>query len=104
LLAKLKVDDPLFKIAQELESVALSDEYFVQRKLYPNVDFYSGVIYRALGIPMQMFTVLFAMGRLPGWIAHWKEMHASPNKKICRPRQIYTGAPEREFVPLKKRK
>jgi citrate synthase len=104
LLAKLKVDDPLFKIAQELESVALSDEYFVQRKLYPNVDFYSGVIYRALGIPMQMFTVLFAMGRLPGWIAHWKEMHASPNKKICRPRQIYTGPTERELVPLKKRK
>jgi citrate synthase len=104
LLAKLKVDDPLFKIAHELESVALSDEYFVQRKLYPNVDFYSGVIYRALGIPMQMFTVLFAMGRLPGWIAHWKEMHASPNKKICRPRQIYTGPTERELVPLKKRK
>ncbi|MFN9750205.1 MAG: citrate/2-methylcitrate synthase, partial [Planctomycetota bacterium] len=103
LLAKLKVDDPLFKIAQELESVALNDEYFVQRKLYPNVDFYSGVIYRALGIPMQMFTVLFAMGRLPGWIAHWKEMHASPGKKICRPRQVYTGPTLREFVPLKKR-
>jgi citrate synthase len=103
LLAKLKVDDPLFKIAQELETVALNDEYFVQRKLYPNVDFYSGVIYRALGIPMQMFTVLFAMGRLPGWIAHWKEMHASPGKKICRPRQVYTGPTLREFVPLKKR-
>lgn len=103
LLAKLKVDDPLFKIAQQLETVALNDDYFVQRKLYPNVDFYSGVIYRALGIPMQMFTVLFAMGRLPGWIAHWKEMHASPGKKICRPRQVYTGPTLREFVPLKKR-
>lgn len=103
LLAKLNLEDPLFRIAQTLESVALNDEYFVERKLYPNVDFYSGVIYRALGIPVQMFTVLFAMGRLPGWIAHWKEMHESPNKKICRPRQVYIGPNRRDFVPLAKR-
>ena len=87
-------------MAQKLEEVALNDPYFVERKLYPNVDFYSGVIYRAIGIPMQMFTVLFAMGRLPGWIAHWMEMHGSPNKRIARPRQIYTGPTHREFVPL----
>lgn len=104
LLAKLSIKDPLFDVAQQLESVALKDEYFVQRKLYPNVDFYSGVIYRAIGIPVQMFTVLFAMGRLPGWIAHWVEMHHSPSKKIGRPRQIYTGANIREFVPIEKRK
>lgn len=103
LLRKLNLDDPLFHIAQELADVALHDEYFVERKLYPNVDFYSGVIYRALGIPVQMFTVLFAMGRLPGWIAHWIEMHDSPNKKIARPRQIYTGATERPYVPLAQR-
>ncbi len=104
LLAKRKIDDPIFDIAQQLEEVALNDEYFIERKLYPNVDFYSGVIYRALGIPVQMFTVLFAIGRLPGWIAHWKEMHQSPTKRICRPRQIYTGPHEREFVSLEKRK
>ncbi|MCA9103904.1 MAG: citrate synthase [Pirellulaceae bacterium] len=103
LLAKLSIDDPLFHVAQRLEATALEDEYFVQRKLYPNVDFYSGVIYRALGIPVQMFTVLFAMGRLPGWIAHWAEMHQSPTKKIGRPRQIYTGETKRDFVPLKSR-
>lgn len=103
LLAKLKIHDPLFDIAQELEAVALSDEYFIERKLYPNVDFYSGVIYRAMGIPVQMFTVLFAMGRLPGWIAHWKEMHASDVSRICRPRQVYTGATQRPFVPISQR-
>ena len=103
LLAKLDIEDPLFKIAQKLEKVALEDEYFVKRKLYPNVDFYSGVIYRAIGIPRSMFTVMFAIGRLPGWIAHWKEMHASDNKRICRPRQIYTGSNEREFVALEDR-
>ncbi|HMO13867.1 MAG TPA: citrate synthase [Pirellulaceae bacterium] len=103
LLAKLKVDDPLFEIAKELEEVALNDEYFVERKLYPNVDFYSGVIYRALGIPVQMFTVLFAMGRLPGWIAHWIEMHQSDGFRISRPRQIYTGPNERPFVPIEDR-
>jgi citrate synthase len=103
LLAKLHRNDPIFAIAQKLEETALSDPYFVKRKLYPNVDFYSGVIYRALGIPVQMFTVLFAMGRLPGWIAHWMEMHASPAKRICRPRQIYTGSKQRDFVPMEKR-
>jgi citrate synthase len=103
LLAKISRHDPLFDIAQELEAVALADDYFIERKLYPNVDFYSGVIYRAMGIPVQMFTVLFAMGRLPGWIAHWIEMHHSPTKKICRPRQIYTGERLREFVPIDRR-
>ncbi len=103
LLEKMDIDDPLFHIAQQLEEVALRDEYFVSRKLYPNVDFYSGVIYRAIGIPVPMFTVLFAMGRLPGWIAHWKEMHASENKRICRPRQVYTGENVREFVELSNR-
>ena len=97
LLNKLDLDDPLFDVAQQLEQVALNDPYFVERKLYPNVDFYSGVIYRALGIPVPMFTVLFAMGRLPGWIAHWLEMHHSPNKRICRPRQIYTGVRKRSL-------
>lgn len=96
-LSKLKIRDPLFDVAKELEEVALNDPYFIERKLYPNVDFYSGVIYRALGIPVQMFTVLFAMGRLPGWIAHWVEMHQNPSKRICRPRQIYTGPAERPF-------
>jgi citrate synthase len=103
LLAKMERQDPLFEIAQKLEEVALNDPYFVERKLYPNVDFYSGVIYRAIGIPVQMFTVLFAMGRLPGWIAHWREMHNSPTKRIARPRQVYTGSPQREFVPLEAR-
>ena len=100
LLAKIARHDPIFDIAQRLEEVALADEYFIERKLYPHVDFYSGVIYRAMGIPVQMFTVLFAMGRLPGWIAHWIEMHHSPTKKICRPRQIYTGETLREFKPI----
>ena len=104
LLAKRHIDDPIFDIAQQLEEVALSDDYFVERKLYPNVDFYSGVIYRAIGIPTQMFTVLFSIGRLPGWIAHWREMHLSPNKRIGRPRQIYVGPANREFLPLEKRK
>jgi citrate synthase len=104
LLAKMKIDDPIFEVAKALERTALEDSYFIERKLYPNVDFYSGVIYRAIGIPVQMFTVLFAIGRLPGWIAHWKEMHESPAKKICRPRQIYVGPRQREFVPLEKRK
>lgn len=97
------INDPIFEIAKKLEEVALTDDYFVQRKLYPNVDFYSGVIYRALGIPVEMFTVLFAIGRMPGWIAHWQEMRQSPGKRIYRPRQIYTGPTERAFVPLAKR-
>ncbi|MDP6676587.1 MAG: citrate synthase [Pirellulales bacterium] len=103
LLAKIDRCDPLFDIAQQLGEVARGDDYFIERKLYPNVDFYSGVIYRAMGIPEQMFTVLFAMGRLPGWIAHWMEMHQSPTKKICRPRQVYSGETLREFVPLDQR-
>jgi citrate synthase len=102
-LEKQAINDPIFDIARELEEVALSDEYFIERKLYPNVDFYSGVIYRALGIPEQMFTVLFSIGRLPGWIAHWREMHASATKRICRPRQIYTGPTERDFIPSDRR-
>jgi citrate synthase len=103
LLAKRGIDDPIFEIAKQLEETALRDEYFIERKLYPNVDFYSGVIYRAIGIPVPMFTVLFAMGRLPGWIAHWLEMRRNPNKKICRPRQVYTGPKERKFVPMDQR-
>jgi citrate synthase len=103
LLSKMKIRDPLFAIAQQLEHVALHDEYFIERKLYPNVDFYSGVIYRALGIPVGMFTVLFAMGRLPGWIAHWVEMHQNPQKRICRPRQIYVGPTHRPFPPMAER-
>jgi citrate synthase len=103
LLAKLEIRDPIFDIAQELEQAALHDEYFIERKLYPNVDFYSGVIYRAMGIPVNMFTVLFAIGRLPGWIAHWMEMHTNPGKKICRPRQIYTGSLKRDYQPMEKR-
>ncbi|MFO1065820.1 MAG: citrate synthase [Pirellulales bacterium] len=102
LLNRLQLDDPLFDVAKELEETALKDPYFVERKLYPNVDFYSGVIYRAMGIPVQMFTVLFAIGRLPGWIAHWVEMHESP-AKIGRPRQIYTGSPLRKLVPMSER-
>ncbi|MCC9641353.1 citrate synthase [Rhodopirellula sp. JC740] len=103
LLAKLNLDDPLFEVAQKLEEVALKDEYFIERKLYPNVDFYSGVIYRALGIPVQMFTVLFAIGRLPGWMAHWREMQSNPASRINRPRQVYTGATERDVVALDQR-
>lgn len=103
LLAKMERKDPIFDVAQELEQVALSDPYFIERKLYPNVDFYSGVIYRAIGIPQPMFTVLFAMGRLPGWIAHWTEMHKSPTNRISRPRQIYVGSQLRDYVPLEKR-
>lgn len=95
--------DPLLDIAREIEEVVLSDSYFVERNLYPNVDFYSGIIYRALGIPNNMFTVMFALGRLPGWIAHWKEMWDDPNWRIGRPRQIYTGPTRRPFVPIDER-
>jgi len=101
-LARLGVKDSLLDIALQLEEAALSDPYFVERKLYPNVDFYSGIIYRALGIPTNMFTVMFALGRLPGWIAHWKEMTESA-AKIGRPRQIYTGPTQRDYVPLDQR-
>jgi citrate synthase len=100
ILAKMGSDDHLLRIALELEEVALSDPYFIDHKLYPNVDFYSGLIYRALGIPVAMFTVLFAMGRLPGWIAHWREMMVDPESRIGRPRQLYVGSPERPYVPL----
>lgn len=103
LLDKYGVRDPIFELAQELEEVALNDPYFVERKLYANVDFYSGIIYRIMGIPKNMFTGLFALGRLPGWIAHWREMHLAANKRIHRPRQLYTGCGERQFVPLIKR-
>ncbi|MDF1817751.1 MAG: citrate synthase [Immundisolibacteraceae bacterium] len=101
-LAKLGVHDPLLDIAKGLEEVALEDEYFVERKLYPNVDFYSGIIYHALGIPTNMFTVMFAIGRLPGWIAQWKEM-LDQDSKIGRPRQIYTGAVPRPYSPIEQR-
>jgi citrate synthase len=103
LLSHLKIEDPLFDIARQLEEVALSDEYFIERKLYPNVDFYSGILYRAMGIPTEMFTVLFALGRIPGWIAHWKEMMEDPGVRIGRPRQIYTGATRRDYVSKENR-
>ncbi|MGW4529722.1 citrate synthase [Nocardia sp. NPDC004340] len=99
ILAKIGGDDQLLDIAKALEEAALTDEYFIERRLYPNVDFYTGVIYRAMGFPTRMFTVLFAMGRLPGWIAHWREMHSEP-LKIGRPRQIYTGYGERDYVEI----
>ena len=99
ILGKLGGDDELLTIAKALEEAALTDDYFVERKLYPNVDFYTGLIYRAIGFPTRMFTVMFALGRLPGWIAHWREMHEEPNK-IGRPRQIYTGYGERDYINL----
>ncbi|HPI81545.1 MAG TPA: citrate/2-methylcitrate synthase, partial [Cyclobacteriaceae bacterium] len=89
-------------VARNLEDIALRDQYFIERKLYPNVDFYSGIIYRALGIPVEMFTVMFAIGRLPGWIAQWKEMREN-KEPIGRPRQIYTGQKERAYIPITKR-
>jgi len=103
ILTKLGINDPLLEIAKRLEEAALKDPYFVDRKLYPNVDFYSGIIYRAIGFPKNMFTVLFALGRLPGWIAHWKEMMEDPSTKIGRPRQIYTGEIARSYTPLDER-
>jgi citrate synthase len=102
-LEALGVDDPILDLASQLEDVALSDDYFVERKLYPNVDFYSGIIYRAMGFPTDMFTVLFALGRLPGWLAQWRELAADPNSRIFRPRQVYTGPPERDMVTLDER-
>jgi citrate synthase len=104
LLRKLGVNDPLLELAMRLEEVALKDEYFVARKLYPNVDYYSGIIMRAVGIPTNMFTVMFAIGRLPGWIAHWREVRVASGPRIDRPRQIYTGATKRSFVPVEQRK
>jgi citrate synthase len=102
-LSSMGMRDDLLDIAIELEGVALSDDYFISRKLYPNVDFYTGLIYRALGFPSRMFTVLFAIGRLPGWIAQWREMIEDPDTRIGRPRQLYTGAPERPFLDLAQR-
>ncbi|HVS71888.1 MAG TPA: citrate synthase [Phycisphaerae bacterium] len=102
-LTKLNVKDPLLDIARRLEEQALKDDYFVARKLYPNVDFYSGIIMRAMGIPTSMFTVMFAIGRLPGWIAHWKEQNEDPTSRIARPRQIYTGPVGKHYVPLDQR-
>ena len=104
ILAKLGGDDDLLDIAKELEEAALTDDYFIERKLYPNVDFYTGLIYRAMGFPTSMFTVLFALGRLPGWIAQWKEMIEDPSQKIGRPRQLYTGQTRREYQPISRRK
>ena len=103
LLTKLGINDPLLDLAKRLEDAALKDEYFLSRKLYPNVDFYSGIIYRAIGIPLNMFPVMFAIGRMPGWIAHWKEMMDDPTTKIGRPRQIYTGELTRNYVPMEQR-
>jgi citrate synthase len=103
LLTKLAPNDHLLELATQLEEVALSDDYFISRKLYPNVDFYTGLIYRAMGFPTEMFTVLFAIGRLPGWLAHYKEMLHDPATKIARPRQVYTGPVERDFVAMEKR-
>ena len=95
--------NPMLEIALELERIALEDDYFVQRKLYPNVDFYSGLIYQAMGYPTDYFTVLFAIGRLPGWIAQWEELLADAEQKIARPRQVYVGEGERRYVPLAER-
>ncbi|PZS24188.1 MAG: citrate (Si)-synthase, partial [Pseudonocardiales bacterium] len=102
-LRKLGVNDPLVEIALALEEKALADDYFIERKLYPNVDFYTGVIYRAIGFPTRMFTVLFALGRLPGWIAHWRELINDPETKIGRPRQVYTGHTERQYTSMTQR-
>jgi len=102
-LARMKTADPLLDIAMQLEEIALADEFFVSRKLYPNVDFYTGLIYKAMGFPTKMFTVLFALGRLPGWIAQWREMIRDPMTKIGRPRQVYTGSPQRKYVPIESR-
>ncbi len=104
LLARMKISDPLLDIAKELEEAALKDSYFIERKLYPNVDFYSGIIYKAMGIPTVAFTVMFALGRLPGWIAHSREYSKEPGNKINRPRQIYIGEPQSEYVSVDKRK
>lgn len=102
-LSKLGIHDPLLDIAIKLENTALSDGYFVERKLYPNVDFYSGIIMRAIGIPVNMFTVMFAIGRMPGWIANWREVHMDPKARIYRPRQIYVGPTQRQYVPMEQR-
>jgi len=101
--AKLQRHDPLLDIARKLEELALSDPYFIERRLYPNVDFYSGILLRAIGFPTNMFTVCFAIGRLPGWIAQWREQHIDPSSRIVRPRQVYVGLPKTDYVPIDKR-
>ena len=103
LLGKLGIKDPLLDLAKRMEEAALKDPYFIERKLYPNVDFYSGIIYRAIGIPLNMFPVMFAIGRMPGWIAHWKEMIEDPTTKIGRPFQVYIGAPKNDYIPVEQR-
>jgi citrate synthase len=102
-LERMGIHSELLEIAKELEEITLKDDYFVERKLYPNVDFYSGVIYNAIGTPANMFTALFAIGRLPGWIAQWKELHEDPAFKIGRPRQIYTGPTRTAYTPIEER-
>jgi citrate synthase len=102
-LDRMNTTDPLLDIAVRLEEIALADDFFVERKLYPNVDFYTGLIYKAMGFPTKMFTVLFALGRLPGWIAQWREMIKDPETKIGRPRQVYVGQTERSFLPIERR-
>ena len=103
MFARIQRKDPLLDIARKLEELALKDPYFVDRKLYPNVDFYSGILLRVIGIPANMFTVCFAIGRLPGWIAHRKEQHEDPTSRILRPRQVYTGPNQTAYVPIEKR-
>ena len=100
LLDRIGIDDPLLDIAKRLERAALEDDFFISRNLYPNVDFYSGIILKAIGIPVEMFTVMFAIGRMPGWIANWKEIAENPASRIHRPRQIYTGAAKRDYVKI----
>ena len=97
-------DNKLIKLAMALEKIALEDDYFIKRKLYPNVDFYSGIVYKALGIPVSMYTAIFALARTVGWIAQWNELISDPEQKLSRPRQLFTGAKQREFVPTGKRK
>jgi citrate synthase len=103
ILKKLNIQDPLLNIALELEEVVSTDDYFISHNLYPNVDFYSGILLRAIGIPINMFTVMFAIGRLPGWIAQWKESADDPNWKLGRPRQIYVGSKKMKYLPIDKR-
>jgi citrate synthase len=103
-LERLGINDPYLNLAKELEEAALSDEYFIERRLYPNVDFYSGIILKAIGIPANMFTVMFAMGRMPGWVAHWREVFTAPKGRIYRPRQVYQGYNSRDYIPVEERK
>jgi citrate synthase len=102
-LGEMGIRDSILEVALELEEVALKDSYFIEKKLYPNVDFYSGIVYRAMQIPTEFFTPMFVLGRLPGWLAHWREMRESPHFRIGRPRQIYTGSLERQYQPIEKR-